>query len=70
MSLSSLVPEYLDAMLFDPFTDQPLIYRIERDGFVLYSAGNDGRDDGGQFTNWVQMRKDGFDFDLDTLTRP
>ena len=31
----------------DPFTGKPLEYRREGDGFLIYSAGPDGRDDGG-----------------------
>jgi hypothetical protein len=31
----------------DPFTGQPYIYRRTADGFVLYSAGANGTDDGG-----------------------
>jgi hypothetical protein len=69
-ALSNLVPEYLDAILLDPFTAQPLLYGVKGDEFVLYSVGNDHHDDGGRFTNMVEARKEGYDFDLDTLTRP
>lgn len=33
--------------LNDPFTGKPLIYRSERNGFVVYSVGLNFRDDGG-----------------------
>jgi len=46
--LEDLVPTYLPVLRPDPFSGQPLRYRIERDGrFTLYSVGEDGRDDGG-----------------------
>jgi hypothetical protein len=49
-------PERLDVVregsppsLFeDPFTSQPLVYRRDGAGFVLYSVGPDGTDDGGR----------------------
>ncbi len=47
-TLSALVPEYLSAIPIDPFSDEPLCYRLdERDGYVLYSVGENGIDDGG-----------------------
>ena len=32
----------------DPFSGQPLVYRVENDGVLLYSVGPDGQDDGGR----------------------
>jgi hypothetical protein len=44
-------PETLDALglerLIDPYTAQPLHYRPEGDGFVVYSVGDDLKDNGG-----------------------
>lgn len=44
-------PDSLDALptgtAIDPFTEQPFVYRRDGDGFVLYSAGANGVDDGG-----------------------
>jgi hypothetical protein len=37
------------ADLEDPFSGQPLIFRVSPNEFVVYSAGADGRDDGGRF---------------------
>ncbi|HLJ57486.1 MAG TPA: hypothetical protein VKT77_20780 [Chthonomonadaceae bacterium] len=34
----------------DPFTSQPLHYRRDGQGFVLYSVGQDLKDDGGNDT--------------------
>jgi len=46
-SLEILVPEYLDAVPDDPFSEGPLAYRATDDGYLLYSVGSDGVDDGG-----------------------
>lgn len=44
-------PETLNALglegLVDPFTQEPLHYRIEGEGFVVYSVGEDLKDNGG-----------------------
>ncbi len=46
--LSELVPDYLTRLPLDPFTDEPLRYRLEAEnGYVLYSVGENGIDDGG-----------------------
>lgn len=48
-TLSDLVPDYLCDVPFDPFSDEaPLRYRADGDGYVLYSVGPDGMDDGGK----------------------
>ena len=46
--LSELAPNYLDAPLMDPFDGQPLHYRQQGAGYVLYSIGFDLKDDGGK----------------------
>ena len=46
--LSQLVGEYLDAVPTDPFDGKPLRYKKLDKGFVVYSIGEDGRDDGGK----------------------
>ena len=46
--LSALVPTYLDRVPTDPFSDQTRYrYRLEKDGYALYSVGPDAKDDGG-----------------------
>jgi len=46
--LDALVPELLHAVPIDPMSGKPLAYRLTAGGtFTLYSAGEDGRDDGG-----------------------
>jgi hypothetical protein len=47
-TLTALVPEYLPAAPRDPVDGLPLRYRRSADGgFVLYSVGTNGTDDGG-----------------------
>lgn len=47
-SLSELAPKFLAAAPIDPWDGMPLRYRRQSDGSsVLYSVGEDGRDDGG-----------------------
>ena len=47
-SLNDLVPDFLDKTPRDPMDGEPLRYRLKEDGtYLLYSIGNDGRDDGG-----------------------
>ena len=46
--LNSLVPEFISAVPLDPVDGQPLRYRLNADGtFLLYSIGENGKDDGG-----------------------
>ncbi len=46
--LNALVPEYLPTVPRDPVDGQPLGYRLNADGtFLLYSVGENGKDDGG-----------------------
>jgi hypothetical protein len=44
----------------DPFTGKPLLYRVEDQGFVLYSVGEDLKDNGGT----PKQRKQSTDFDI------
>lgn len=47
--LSDLAPQYLTSLPIDPVTGGPLRYRLdERDGYSLYSPGEDCIDDGGR----------------------
>lgn len=49
LTLAVLVPDYLSAVPMDPMNGKPLSYRRNAEsGFVLYSVGDDGIDDGGQ----------------------
>jgi hypothetical protein len=46
-ALADLVPQYLAAVPLDPFDGKPLQYRRTNTGAIIYSVGEDGRDDGG-----------------------
>ncbi len=45
--LEGLVPDYIGTLLEDPWSAEPLRYRLEGDGYTLYSVGPNGVDDGG-----------------------
>ena len=45
--LEALAPEALAVVPVDPFSEQPLRYRRQGNGYVLYSVGPDLKDDGG-----------------------
>ena len=47
-SLQDLPPSLLSPIPTDPFDGKPLRYAIRGDGFVVYSVGEDGKDDGGE----------------------
>jgi len=47
-ALSELVPAYLEAVPKDPFDNKELRYKKLETGFVVYSIGEDGTDDGGK----------------------
>jgi hypothetical protein len=45
--LGDLVPQFLKALPRDPFGTNGFVYRPQTNGFLLYSVGPDGKDDGG-----------------------
>ena len=45
--LSELVPTFIARVEIDPCDGQPLRYKQVDSGYLLYSVGGDGRDDGG-----------------------
>jgi hypothetical protein len=57
-SLQDLIPGYLPAIPQDPFARGPFHYRVEGDRFVLYGAGEDGKDDGGDREKDMLLRPD------------
>jgi hypothetical protein len=70
-TLEELVPEFLPSPVIDPLTNRPFVYRTDAAEFTLYSIGRDGRDNSGRFTNLTTYNSsDGYDLDLDSLTRP
>lgn len=63
--LADLVPEYLAEVPEDLYSGKPLVYRREAAGYVLYSVGRDGRDNGGQPGPYGYGLKPGTDMLLD-----
>jgi hypothetical protein len=47
-ALAELAPKYLDQIPDDIFSGKPVIYKPEPNGYLLYSVGANGIDDGGQ----------------------
>ena len=64
-----LLPKCLAAIPIDPFSNQPLVYRRSDTGYLLYSVGPDGEDNGGHFGSWSDTNSRGYDLDLDALGR-
>ena len=46
--LDDLAPKYLPAIPDDLFSGKALIYRPDEKGYLLYSVGVNGKDDGGR----------------------
>jgi hypothetical protein len=46
--LAALGPKYLPAIPEDPFSGAPIRYKREGAGYMLYSVGPNGKDDGGR----------------------
>ena len=46
--LDELAPKYVRAIPGDVFSGKPLIYRPNEKGYLLYSVGYNGKDDGGR----------------------
>jgi hypothetical protein len=66
--LDELVPSLLRKIPVDPYCDKPLVYRREGNEYLLYGAGGNGVDDGGQRVPWEQYIEGKGDLFLDTLT--
>jgi len=66
--LGELVPGLLGRIPVDPYSDKPLVYRREGNEYLLYGAGGNGVDDGGQRVSWEQFIEGKGDLFLDTLT--
>jgi hypothetical protein len=46
------------ALRVDPFSGKPLVYEPKEKGFLLYSTGPDGKDDGGKAPARLDQRRD------------
>ena len=64
-AMSELTPSYFSAIPTDPFDGQPLRYRQQGKGYLLYSIGPDLKDDGG-----MQMTAKGGDLVFIVVTPP
>jgi hypothetical protein len=62
-NLNELVPQFLSAVPADPFGGQPLRYHRLAKGYVVYSVGSDGHDDGGREkpADWKSSDKTTYD---------
>src|SRR5439155_15699761 len=47
-TLAAVIPAYLSKIPIDPFDGQPLRYRRLKDGVIIYTIGEDQKDNGGQ----------------------
>jgi len=56
--LEELVPKYLPAVPVDPFTGQSLKFIVADDEFKVYSVGEDGKEDGGKFSERMEPGTD------------
>ena len=67
--LVDLVPKYIANVPIDPFDprQQPLRYKQTGDGYLLYSVGYDGKDDGGKASTQESGWMDDGDIRLDYL---
>ncbi len=45
--LDDLVPQYIDKVPIDPFDGKPVRYKLTEPGYIVYSIGADGSDEGG-----------------------
>lgn len=50
---------YLKNLPLDPYSDKPLIYKKADDGFVLYSVGENFKDDSGQIVRYTDGKRKG-----------
>jgi hypothetical protein len=64
-SAAAFVPDQLPALPLDPFTaDAPLRATFSEDGWVVYSVGPDGEDDGGPPPRGAERTQDNDDVGL------
>ncbi len=47
-TLQDLVPKYINAVPQDPFSGREMLYKHDQDGYVIYSVGDNLKDDGGK----------------------
>jgi hypothetical protein len=64
LALGELSPKYVEKLPKDPFSEQDYRYRREGKGYLLYSVGMNGRDDGGREPKFVPGVGDSGDDDI------
>jgi hypothetical protein len=62
--LKELTPQFLDVIPMDPFDGAPVRYRRLARGYVIYSVGADGHDDGGREPPEFRKSNDKTTYDL------
>jgi hypothetical protein len=60
--LDDLVPRYIDEVPIDPFDGKPVRYKLTEPGYIVYSIGEDGTDEGGLEKGEVAQRGDPYDW--------
>ncbi len=60
--LADLAPRYIDKVPIDPFDGKPLRYKLTEPGYIVYSIGEDGTDEGGLEKNKVAQKGDPYDW--------
>jgi len=54
-AIVDLVPGILPREPLDPFTGKPFVYRVDKDGLLVYSLGSNEKDDGGRGTYLIMQ---------------
>jgi hypothetical protein len=67
-SLAILVPQFLSSLPVDPFDGQPLRFKRMVKGYVIYSVGPDGVDNGGK--EQIKNSKDGIPGEPNAASEP
>ena len=62
-SIAELKGDYLDEIPVDRFSDQPLQFKVNNGQLVIYSLGQNGRDDGGLGYDDAEQKNPGADWD-------
>ncbi len=62
--LADLAPRYIDKVPIDPFDGKPLRYKLTEPGYILYSIGEDGTDEGGLEKDKIAQKGDPHDWPI------
>ncbi len=62
--LTDLAPRYIDKGPIDPFDGKPLRYKLTEPGYIVYSIGDDGTDEGGLEKDKVAQGGDPYDWPI------